>query len=288
LCRCALLRSIIAAVTLLPSLVIAAPITFATAADYDNNATQTTGLFRDFLNGASISRGLDLGGTGHAALNFTGSDNNAATAGRITLFDTTPSTSAPTFFSGNLSISVDVLISPFNNSKGPGILFLFNEGTGEQGLALSLFDAGNTDRNTVQLVLQTGETRPGTALASSSLGSSIAEDVWYRMVLDLTFSGPNFTVEGQVFNHTVGSNPDSPLGSQIGSTLTYTAAASSFDSPYEIGLVARGDSAVVDSSVTNFDVVSAVTPGALAAPEPPALALLAIGLAALRRTFRPN
>ena len=69
----------------------AAPITFASGADYDNsNPVQATGVFRDVLNGAGISRGNDLGGTGHTALNLAGSSNNGAYNGAMTLYDTTP------------------------------------------------------------------------------------------------------------------------------------------------------------------------------------------------------
>ena len=152
-----------------PTATLAAPITFAGPADYDNNAAQRTGVFRDFLNGALINQGNDLGGTGHTALNFTGSDNNAALAGRITLYDTSPSTTVPTTFSGNLSISADILIHPFNNAKGAGVLFLFNEGAGQNGLALHLWNAGNSDSNKIELVAQTGEARPGAALATVAL-----------------------------------------------------------------------------------------------------------------------
>ena len=157
-------------------------------ADYDNNAAQTTGVFRDFLNGTLINQGNDLGGTGHTALNFTGSDNNAALAGRITLYDTSPSTTAPTTFSGNISISADILIHPFNNAKGAGILFLFNEGAGQNGLALHLWNAGNSNSNKIELVAQTGEARPGAALATVALGNVIAQDLWYQLQMDLQFT----------------------------------------------------------------------------------------------------
>ena len=236
-----------------PTATLAAPITFAGPADYDNNAAQTTGVFRDFLNGALINQGNDPGGTGHTALNFTGSDNNAALAGRITLYDTSPSTTVPTTFSGNLSISADILIHPFNNAKGAGVLFLFNEGAGQNGLALHLWNAGNSNSNKIELVAQTGEARPGAALATVALGNTIAQDPWYRLQVDLQFSGSNFTVRGKVFGHTTGNDPNSSLGSQIGSTMTYNSSlGSGIASPYEIGLVARGDSATVDTSVMNF------------------------------------
>ncbi len=175
-------------------------------------------------------------------------------------------TTAPTTFSGNLSISADILIHPFNNAKGAGILFLFNEGAGQNGLALHLWNAGNSDSNKIELVAQTGEARPGAALATVALGNVIAQDLWYQLQMDLQFSGSNFTVTGKVFGHTTGTDPNSSLGSQIGSTLTYNSSlGSGIASPYEIGLVARGDSAVVDTSVTNFSIGG---PGARARANP--------------------
>ena len=255
----ALVVGLAVGVSVAPTVTLAAPITFAPA-DYDNNASQTTGVFRDVLNGTYINQGNDLGGTGHTALNFTGSDNNDPLKGRITLYDTSPSTTVPTLFSGNLSVSADILISRFNDAKGAGILFLFNEGAGQNGLALHLWSAGNTIFEQGQLVQQTGESTPGTALSTVAfVGDAIQEDKWYRLQMDLQFSGSDFTVTGKVFGHTTATDPDSALGLQIGSTLTYNSSLgiNAIASPYEIGLVARGVSAVVDTSVTNFSVVSA-------------------------------
>ena len=252
----ALVVAVVMGASLAPTTSLAAPIGFAPA-DYDNNASQTTGVFRDVLNGAYISQGSDLGGTGHTALNFTGSDNNDPLKGRITLYDTSPSTTVPTLFSGNISISADILIHAHDNNKGAGILFLFNEGAGQNGLALHLWNAGNTDSNKIELVAQTGEARPGAALMTVALPvSSIADDKWYKLQMDLVFSGSNFTVTGKVFGHTTDTDPNSALGSQIGSTLTYNSSlgTNAIASPYEIGLVARGDGAVVDTSVTNYSI----------------------------------
>ena len=223
-----------------PTVSLAAPITFVGPADYDNNAAQTTGVFRDVLNGSLINSDLDLGGTGHTALNFTGCDNNSAVLGRTTLYDTNVSNGSQRC-SLAISQSAPMFSShPFNNSKGAGIVVLFNEGAGNQGIALSLWTDGNTDSDKVQLVQQTGETRPGVALSTVALGSVIAADVWYRLTMDLTFSDSNFTVTGKVFTHTTQTDPNSALGVQVGSTLTYSSALSAtLFSPYEIGLVAR-------------------------------------------------
>lgn len=298
--------SMMLAATLAQPIAMAAPITFATAADYDNNAIQTTGFFRDFLNGSSINRGLDLGGAPtvacpasscsnpgtNTALNFTGSDNNSSPLGRVTLYDTTPATLTPTTFTGDMSMSADILISRFDNAKGAGLVTLFNEGVGKTGLALFLQDAGNTDGYSIRLVQQTGvgDGFNVANLSTTTLGSGIAEDTWYRLTLDLDFTGPDFTITGKVFGHTTATNPNSALGAQIGSTLTYTDTApwtSGLSDPYEIGLVARGNSAVVDTSVTNFDFSGGgVSTPAAVVPEPSVLLLLAVGFGVLAWTSK--
>jgi hypothetical protein len=273
----------------------ATPITFG-ATDYDNAAVQTFGYFRDISNGAMINRGLDLGGAptvgcpagtcsnpgSNTALNFTGSDSNASPLGRVTLYDTTPiDASVKNMFSGNMSMSADILISRFNDGKGAGLVTMFNEGAGKTGLALFLQSAGNTDGYSIRLEQQTGvgDGFNVANLANSGLGSSILEDTWYRLTLDLAFTGADFTVTGIVFGHATASNPNSALASQIGSTLIYTDIApwtTGLSDPYEIGLVARGVSAVVDTSVTNFDFA-----GGIPLPEPGSTALLGLGLAGL-------
>jgi len=263
---------------------LASTITFASITDYDNNTSQSTGVFRDVLNGALINSGLDLGGTGNTALNFSGTDTNAATQGRITLYDVDPSTATPTLFTGNLTASADILISTFNNGKGGGIVTLFNAGTGSTGLALFISNAGNTDNNNIRLVQQTGIAT--TNLATVNLSGGIVQDLWYHLTLSLVFSGSNFTITGQVFGHAVGTDPNSALGSQIGTTLIYNGVlGSGLASPYEIGLVARGTSAVVDTSITNFSFTgtnNAIPP----VPEPGTLFLMATGLLVLARHAR--
>jgi hypothetical protein len=255
-------------------------------ADYDNNSTQTTGFFRDVLGAASINQGSDLGGTGHSALNFSGSSNNAAYAGSMTLYDTSPGNSgSKNLFTGNLSVNADILTSTFDNSKGPGILFLYNEGSGLEGLALSVFNGGGTDNNQLRLVNQTGEKNSTSPLASQTLSGAIAESQWYRLELDLTFSGANYTVAGRVFNHQDVTDPNSAIANQIGSQLNHTSTLSgTISTPYEIGLVARNSNGTINSSVTNFNVTGNQL--GTAVPEPGTFALMgiaALGFASLRR-----
>jgi hypothetical protein len=264
------------------SMAQATPLTFA-GAQYANN-------FRDISDGGTINSGLDVGGTGHTALNFTGNGNATNYSGAVTLYDTSPADAASkNLYTGNISIYADILISEFNNSKGPGILFLYNEGSNLQGLAMSVFDGGGSgDRAQLRLTNQAGEGNDAQAVASVNITNLIANDTWYRLTVDLAFSGANYTVTGKVFNHTTGTNPDSALGAQIGQSLTYTASVNTLTyAPYQIGLVARGTAgAKIDSSVTNFEVIGDQLVEASAVPEPGSVALFgiaALGIASLRR-----
>ena len=120
-------------------------------------------------------------------------------------------------------------------------------------------------------------------LSTVALGSGIAEDTWYRLMLGLAFTGSDFTITGQVFPHTTATDPNSGLGLQIGATLSYTDIAPwtvGLSDPYEIGLVARGVSAVVDTSITNFDFSGGVL-DIEPVPEPASLSLFGTGCLAL-------
>ena len=81
---------------------------------------------------------------------------------------------------------------------------------------------------------------------------------------------------GKVFAHATATDPNSALGGQVGSTLTYSGALpAGVTSPGENGIMASAISSVVNSSVTNFtnDPVACGVSG----PPPPPPAFPATG-----------
>jgi hypothetical protein len=226
-----------------------------------------------------INRGFDLGGTGHTALNFVGAAG-AGGSNSVTLYDTDPTTTAPNnIFSGNLSLSADILFKEFNNTKQGGFVFLFNEGSPtNSGLALMLSDAGNTDNNVLSITDMHGPAM--TTLLSTSLSGGISETNWFRLTMDMTVSGGTFIINGKVFGHTTGSDPGSALGSQIGTTLSYTNtfAALGIQSSGEIGLAMRE----IQQSAPNTNMVSITNFSEV--PEPASLSLVWFSLFCLAGT----
>jgi hypothetical protein len=211
------------------------------------------GDFRDVRRPADINVGLDLGGTGHTAFNLTGSAGAGGDTW-ITVYDTTPGDATPgtqNNFGSLPSLTADVLIHAFNNKKGAGVLALFNEGANQKGLALVIYDNGNTD--TLALGTVNKATGTFTVLATVSLGNGIAENAWYRLSATVTVSGPSVVVTGQVFRHTVATDPNSPLGTQVGGTLTFSGPRpAGVEATGEVGIVGQAASAVINSSVTNL------------------------------------
>jgi hypothetical protein len=152
-----------------------------------------------------------------------------------------------------VSLAADVLIQTYNNKKGAGLLTLFNEGTGQKGLSLVLYDSGNSD----SLVLGTVNPATGlfTALTTVSLGGNIIENAWYRLTMDVVLSGGNVAVMAKVFRHTVATDPNSPTGAQVNGTLSFSGARpAGVDATGEVGIVASAASTSVNSSVTNFTI----------------------------------
>ena len=208
--------------------------------------------FRDVRRAADINVGADLGGTGHQAVNFTGIIGSSGDAW-ITVYDAVPSTPDEDSVFGSASVAADVLIQNATNKKGPGLLALFNEGPGQKGLSLILYDAGNSDA----LVLGTVDPATGlfTTLATVSLAGNIVENTWYRLAMSYAVSGSNVTVSATVFRHTTASDPGSPLGTQVGGTLNFSGPLpSGVAGTGELGIVASAVSASVNSSVTNFTI----------------------------------
>ncbi len=238
--------------------------------------------FRDVRRPADINCGPDLGGTGHEAVNFTGSTGSAGDTW-LTVYDDTPDNPDQVLFTGNVSLSADVLIHPFNNRKGAGLLALFNEGAGQKGLALIPYDNGNTD-SLLLAVVDTGSGKlkslqsvrmcsiPGSICRGGDAG--IQENAWYRLTMDVVVAGDAFTVTGKVFRHTAPNDPNSALGTevfQVPGPISFNGSltAEGLDSggSGEVGIAASAISAVVDSSVTNFgaSTTCAVFPAALTA-----------------------
>jgi hypothetical protein len=185
-------------------------------------------------------------------VNFSGS-TGAAGDTWITAYDTSPSAAASQDIFGSVSLTADVLIHAFNNAKGAGLLALYNEALGKKGLALIVIDNGSTDRLVLSTVNQAGQL---VTLKTVAMGAGIAENVWYRLTMDVVVSGAHVTVTGKVFTHSSTTDPDSSLGAQVGATLTFSGPLpAGVDPTGEVGIIASAVSAVVDTSVTNFDIV---------------------------------
>ena len=207
--------------------------------------------FRDVRRASDINLGSDLGGTGHAAINLTGATGSAGDTW-LTVYDAVPATTNEDSVYGSVSLSADVLIQAYNNKKGAGLLALFNEGAGQQGLSLVILDGGNTD--SLALGAVNSATGVITTLATVSLGSNISENVWYRLTMDVAVSGGNVTVTGRVFGHTAAADPNSPIGAQVNGSLTFSGARpAGVAAAGEVGITAYAQG-VVNSSVTNFTI----------------------------------
>jgi hypothetical protein len=231
--------------------VTSCPTTF----DFDFSGNQYEKCFRDVHQGGLINAGLDIGPTDHPALVFTGQTGSGG-ATWLTVYDDTPGTPTPGPTFGAETLCADVLFTRFNNIKGAGVVALLNEGVGKSGLALVVSDAGNTDL--LQLATLDGDpTKKGKLkiLSSAPLKNGIAENVWYRLVMtvDPTPTAGRPLVTGKVFTHSTPTDPDSPLGVQVGTTLTYEQPLpDGVSHPGQNGILAQAVSAVVDLSVTNF------------------------------------
>jgi hypothetical protein len=234
--------------------VVAVPPSVPPVFDIDFSGETYSTCFRDLLRGNEITAGVDFGHMEHTSLNVNGSSGSTPTTW-LTVYDTTPASPAagPTF--GAQTLCADVLTVPFNNIKGAGVVALLNEGVGKKGLALVIYEAGNTDT----LLLATVDGDPAKkgklkTLASVSLGEGIKGKRWYRVIMTVDPAIP--TVTGKVLRHSTPTDPNSLLGAQVGSTLIYqpqpAVLPAGVTSPGENGILASSINAVLNVSVTNF------------------------------------
>lgn len=215
---------------------------------YDFSGTQYIDDFTDIRRGTQINAGLDLGGTEHSALNFTGSTGSA---GDTWLTKFTPGGS-PSVFDAScfMTARASVLIHPFSNKKGAGVVALLNQGLGDKGLALIVSDAGNTD--TLQLATIDPATGKLKTLASVPLKNAIKENAWYFVLVNVVTDGDDLFVGGQLYSHVDPGNPDSDLGGVVSLNFTGTLSGTGLKSTGHVGIVASAVSAVVSSSVTGW------------------------------------
>jgi len=203
---------------------------------------------------SDIDVASDMGATGHMALNFTGAAGAAGDTWKA-LYDATPGDGTRTMFVGGVGVSADVLVGSFNNRKGAGLLALHDPVSGE-GLALTVYDAGNSDSLVLSRINGGGKLTP---LRTVSLSAGIVESAWYRVTMDVSVSGPTVSITGKVFGHSIPGDPDSPLAGQVGGALTFSGTLgigplTGIGGSGEVGVLAAAVSAVVNSSVTNFAI----------------------------------
>jgi hypothetical protein len=168
------------------------------------------------------------------------------------VYDTTPADASVQNTFGSVNLSADVLIHTYNNRKAAGLVALFNEGAGQKGLALLLFDSGNSDSLALGTVEQASAAF--TALSTAALSGSVVENVWYRVTMSVSVSGGTVAVTGKVFRHATPSDPSSPLGTQVGTVSFNGALPAGVAGTGEVGIAAAAYSAAVDSSVTNVTI----------------------------------
>jgi hypothetical protein len=225
---------------------------------YDFAGSQYTDDFTGVRRGSQINGGAqDLGGTSHTALNFTG---RAGTAGDTWLTKWTPG-GASAMFNGRCGtgVAASILIHPFNNRKGAGLVALLNDANpGDKGLAVILYDNGNTDA--IQLATIDPFTGKLVPLKTLPLIAPIEENAWYvvlmELTVDLAFEGHSLMVEATVISLQHPSDPNSEFDRVIG-FLRFTTFQTSLEEiglqpAGQVGVMASAINAVVDSSVTNW------------------------------------
>src|SRR5262245_51742026 len=220
--------------------------------------SQYTECFTDVRRGSDINddNALDLGGTRHTALNFTG---GAGPAGDTWLTKYTPDGDMKIFDTAALCIQADVLIHTYNNTKGAGLVALLDSAPGGKGLALILYDQGNSDA--LQLATIDPATGKLTRLKSVSLGAGIAENAGYQLGMELIVSGDILLVCGTVSRQVTPTNPNSPIAGPVGQLMFEgSVSALGLEDTGEVGIAASAFSTNVNSSVTNWSAERCVAP----------------------------
>jgi hypothetical protein len=222
--------------------------------------SQYTTCFTDVRRGADINDdgAPDLGGTGHTALNFTG---GAGPAGDLWLTKWTPDGATHLCLAHtDISLGVNVLFHTYNNTKGAGLVALLDSAPGGKGLAVILYDQGNSDA--LQLATIDPATGQLTKLTSVRLGAAIAENAWYqiRATISASESENRLVVAAQVFRHSTPTNPGSPVA-PVGPQLSFRSTLpTGLTDSGEIGLVASAFSTNVNASATNFTIFDCPEP----------------------------
>ena len=131
---------------------------------------------------------------------------------------------------------------------------LREEAPSRKGLALTLHSAGNTDTLVLATVDQAGRL---VTLKTVSLGAAIAENGWYRVSMAVSVAAGFVSVVGTVVKHQVPTDPDSALTTQVGPSLTFSAALGAgalagVDATGEVGILAAAVNAANGCSVTNI------------------------------------
>jgi DNA-binding beta-propeller fold protein YncE len=219
--------------------------------DVDLSANAYSRCFRDLLGGSEITVGPDLGGTGYRSVNVQGVSGSTPTTW-LTVYDATLASPAEGPPSGVQTFCADVQIVPFNNIKGAGVVAMLNEGPGQKGLALALYEAGNTDTMFLATVDLAKKGKLKTLVSVPLQDGINRKKNWYRVIMTVDPTIPKVT--GRVFKHSASTNPNSPLGDQIGATLKYRPEVlpAGLTSPGKTGILASSIGAVLNVSVTNF------------------------------------
>jgi hypothetical protein len=223
--------------------------------DFDFSADVYSRCFRDLVGGSEITAGHDLGGTGNTSLNVQGVSGSTPTSW-LTVYDATLTSSAEGSTSGVQTLCADVQIVPFNNIKGAGVVALLNEGPGQKGLALVIYEAGNTDTLFLATVDPAKKGKLKTLVSVPLQNGIDRKKNWYRLIMTVDPAIPKVT--GKVFKHKPATDPNLPVDSppleQVGPTLKYRPEAlpAGLTSPGKTGILASSIGAVLNVSVTNF------------------------------------